>query len=149
MAKKNDSAAGCGCLLVVVLVIAGISKACSGSDDAPAVTTARAPAYTTPAYPTYSPPAYAYGSGSAYGYSSTTTTTTTPPYLDVDDQDLPNHVPDVPTAQRQAAVDTGGGGAAYYKNCTAARAAGAAPILRGEPGYRSALDRDNDGIACE
>jgi hypothetical protein len=26
---------------------------------------------------------------------------------------------------------------------------GAAPIQRGEPGYRAALDRDNDGIACE
>nr|WP_231497329.1 excalibur calcium-binding domain-containing protein [Arthrobacter sp. MA-N2] len=37
----------------------------------------------------------------------------------------------------------------YYANCTAARAAGAAPIYRGQPGYRSALDRDNDGIACE
>ncbi|SDD82459.1 excalibur calcium-binding domain-containing protein [Actinokineospora iranica] len=39
--------------------------------------------------------------------------------------------------------------AAYYKNCTEARAAGAAPIQRGEPGYRSALDRDNDGVACD
>jgi len=38
---------------------------------------------------------------------------------------------------------------AYYQNCSAARAAGAAPIYRGEPGYRSRLDRDNDGIACE
>lgn len=37
----------------------------------------------------------------------------------------------------------------YYANCSQARAAGAAPILRGEPGYRRALDRDNDGIACE
>ncbi|QUQ63568.1 excalibur calcium-binding domain-containing protein [Kutzneria sp. CA-103260] len=37
----------------------------------------------------------------------------------------------------------------YYKNCAAARAAGAAPIYRGQPGYRAALDRDNDGIACE
>lgn len=37
----------------------------------------------------------------------------------------------------------------YYKNCSEARAAGAAPIYRGEPGYRPALDRDNDGIACE
>lgn len=37
----------------------------------------------------------------------------------------------------------------YYANCTEARAAGAAPILVGEPGYRSALDRDNDGVACE
>ncbi|WP_258081202.1 excalibur calcium-binding domain-containing protein [Nocardia nova] len=37
----------------------------------------------------------------------------------------------------------------YYPNCAAARAAGAAPILRGQPGYRPGLDRDNDGIACE
>jgi hypothetical protein len=37
----------------------------------------------------------------------------------------------------------------YYVNCTDARAKGAAPIYRGQPGYRPALDRDNDGIACE
>lgn len=37
----------------------------------------------------------------------------------------------------------------FYQNCTAARAAGAAPLYRGDPGYRAALDRDNDGVACE
>ncbi len=37
----------------------------------------------------------------------------------------------------------------YYANCTAVRAAGAAPIRRGEPGYASHLDRDGDGIACD
>lgn len=36
-----------------------------------------------------------------------------------------------------------------YRNCTEARAAGAAPVLRGEPGYGPHLDRDNDGIGCE
>ncbi|WP_236022527.1 excalibur calcium-binding domain-containing protein [Bifidobacterium phasiani] len=41
------------------------------------------------------------------------------------------------------------GGSAYYKNCAAARAAGAAPLYRGDPGYRSKLDADGDGIACE
>lgn len=40
-------------------------------------------------------------------------------------------------------------GSAYYRNCAAARAAGAAPIYRGEPGYRPPLDRDGDGVACE
>ncbi|MGN8131123.1 GmrSD restriction endonuclease domain-containing protein [Paenarthrobacter sp. 22069] len=39
--------------------------------------------------------------------------------------------------------------AVYYANCTAARAAGAAPIYAGQAGYRPALDRDSDGIACE
>ncbi len=41
------------------------------------------------------------------------------------------------------------GSGVYYANCTAARAAGAAPLHLGEPGYRLALDRDKDGIACE
>lgn len=39
--------------------------------------------------------------------------------------------------------------AVYYANCSAARAAGVAPLHRGDPGYRAGLDRDNDGIACE
>lgn len=46
-----------------------------------------------------------------------------------------------PPATRPASV--------YYANCTAARAAGAAPVYRGEPGYGSHLDRDNDGVGCE
>jgi hypothetical protein len=37
----------------------------------------------------------------------------------------------------------------YYRNCAEARAAGVAPIRKGEPGYRRGLDADNDGIACE
>jgi Excalibur calcium-binding domain len=38
---------------------------------------------------------------------------------------------------------------AYYANCSAARAAGAAPVLRGDPGYSRKLDRDGDGVGCE
>lgn len=38
---------------------------------------------------------------------------------------------------------------AYYKNCTAARAAGAAPVYAGDPGYGRHLDRDGDGVGCE
>ena len=41
------------------------------------------------------------------------------------------------------------GGSAYYANCSAARDAGAAPVRRGDPGYGSHLDRDNDGVGCE
>lgn len=36
-----------------------------------------------------------------------------------------------------------------YKNCAAVRAAGKAPLYRGQPGYAPKLDRDGDGIACE
>lgn len=49
--------------------------------------------------------------------------------------------PATPAPQSQANV--------YYQNCSAARAAGAAPVYAGEPGYGRHLDRDNDGIGCE
>ena len=37
----------------------------------------------------------------------------------------------------------------YYSGCQEARAAGAAPIYAGQPGYREEMDGDGDGIACE
>lgn len=37
----------------------------------------------------------------------------------------------------------------HYENCDEARAAGAAPLYRGDPGYGPHLDRDGDGVACE
>lgn len=45
------------------------------------------------------------------------------------------------------AIGSYGGGA--FRNCAAARAAGAAPVRRGDPGYGAHLDRDNDGVGCE
>ena len=41
------------------------------------------------------------------------------------------------------------GGSTYYANCDAVRAAGAAPIHAGDPGYSRRLDRDGDGVGCE
>lgn len=37
----------------------------------------------------------------------------------------------------------------FYQNCSAVRAAGAAPIRAGQPGYSTKLDGDGDGVACE
>ena len=51
-----------------------------------------------------------------------------------------------PAASRQS---TRADSSAYYANCAAARAAGAAPVRRGDPGYARHLDRDNDGVGCE
>jgi hypothetical protein len=50
-----------------------------------------------------------------------------------------------PASGRFTALRSGGA----YANCSAARAAGAAPVRRGEPGYGSHLDRDDDGVGCE
>ncbi|GGQ21987.1 excalibur calcium-binding domain-containing protein [Streptomyces roseolilacinus] len=44
---------------------------------------------------------------------------------------------------------TSGGGSVFYDNCSAARAAGAAPVRLGDPGYGRHLDRDGDGVGCE
>lgn len=41
------------------------------------------------------------------------------------------------------------GRSVYYPNCAAARAAGAAPVRAGDPGYSRKLDRDGDGVGCE
>lgn len=49
-------------------------------------------------------------------------------------------------AAQPAAPDSG---SAYYGNCDAARAAGAAPVRSGDPGYGRHLDRDGDGVGCE
>ncbi|UZW57790.1 excalibur calcium-binding domain-containing protein [Sphingobium sp. JS3065] len=54
------------------------------------------------------------------------------------------HVPSQPPRQ---ALSSAGGGA--FRNCAAARAAGAAPVRAGDPGYGRHLDRDGDGIGCE
>lgn len=47
---------------------------------------------------------------------------------------------------REVAASAGG---VFYRNCDAARAAGAAPLYRGQPGYRPEMDGDSDGVACE
>lgn len=58
-------------------------------------------------------------------------------------------------AAAQAAADAAAQAAAaqpisaYYENCDAARAAGAAPVYDGDPGYSRKLDRDGDGVGCE
>lgn len=55
------------------------------------------------------------------------------------------YVPPAPVAPAVPAAPA----APYYANCTAARAAGAAPIYKGSPGYGTHLDRDRDGIGCD
>lgn len=43
----------------------------------------------------------------------------------------------------------GGSDGVHYASCAEARAAGAAPLHRGQAGYRSDMDGDGDGVACE
>ncbi len=59
----------------------------------------------------------------------------------------PSRPKPTPAPMKQASGERGG--ATYYENCAAARAAGAAPIEEGQPGYGRHLDRDGDGTACD
>ncbi|MFZ4720654.1 MAG: excalibur calcium-binding domain-containing protein [Ilumatobacteraceae bacterium] len=79
--------------------------------------------------------------------------TTTAPFTPVDATRgyLDRPFVSIPPTTTPAVVSGGGssGGNVYYRNCDAARAAGAAPLYAGDPGYRSGLDGDDDGVACE
>ncbi|QGQ20800.1 YHYH domain-containing protein [Cellulomonas sp. JZ18] len=54
-----------------------------------------------------------------------------------------------PVSSGAATGGAPGGVTSAFRNCDAARAAGAAPVRRGEPGYGPHLDRDDDGVGCE
>jgi hypothetical protein len=55
----------------------------------------------------------------------------------------PEPAPAAPPAPAPAPVDV------YYENCDAVRAAGAAPIYAGSPGFQPKFDRDKDGVGCD
>lgn len=82
--------------------------------------------------------------------SGPATTTTTAPPPTTPPATVPPSTSPPPTAARPAPTTTSPSArGSSYANCTEARAAGAAPLYRGEPGYAPKLDRDGDGIACE
>ncbi|MCP1412931.1 excalibur calcium-binding domain-containing protein [Paenarthrobacter sp. A20] len=63
--------------------------------------------------------------------------------------EAPPVVPVVPAQPPVVQAPPAAPATTYYKNCTAVRAAGAAPIRVGQPGYGSHLDKDGDGVGCE
>lgn len=62
---------------------------------------------------------------------------------------MPTPVPATTPPRAPAMTSVPSPAGAPFANCAAARAAGAAPVHRGDPGYSAKLDRDGDGIACE
>ncbi|MEX5257395.1 GmrSD restriction endonuclease domain-containing protein [Kocuria arenosa] len=63
------------------------------------------------------------------------------------DQDVPS---DVAPAADAAGAGPSPAEEVYYADCSAVRAAGAAPLHSDQPGYRPALDRGGaEGLACE
>lgn len=56
---------------------------------------------------------------------------------------------DAPSRSRPQGLLSSRGSGGAFANCSAACAAGAAPVRRGDSGYGRHLDRDNDGVGCE
>jgi len=52
-------------------------------------------------------------------------------------------------SQARGLVGSGSSSDGVFRNCAEARAAGKAPVRRGQPGYGPHLDRDGDGVGCE
>ena len=122
-------------LAIAAFGLALAAAGCGGSQPGPAAPAsvlplAEAPATTVPQRVATAPPSTA-----APATTPATTRATTPATT--------------PATTRATTATTAAAASVYYANCTAARAAGAAPVRRGEPGYASHLDRDNDGIGCE
>ncbi|MGW0117600.1 excalibur calcium-binding domain-containing protein [Streptomyces sp. NPDC003327] len=145
-------------LWFLLLVVSDPPKEDGGADPKPA-TTATAPP-TTPA-PTTEPP-----SATPTTEPAPVPTTTTPPEPtaaptteapattrapEPTRQPTRTPAPRPTTQQPETAepAETADESSVYYRNCTAVREAGAAPIHAGDPGYGSHLDRDGDGVACE
>ncbi|WP_232313843.1 excalibur calcium-binding domain-containing protein [Sphingobium sp. TCM1] len=73
----------------------------------------------------------------------------TPPHM-MSAEELDAQQPSSGTVAPQQAVPAKASGSSWsYPNCRAARAAGAAPLYAGQPGYGPHMDGDGDGIACE
>ena len=95
---------------------------------APSTTTTLPPTTTTPPPPPTTPP------------------TTAAPVVVPAPQPI---VPQVPAPSPAPAPAPASSASGPFANCDAARAAGAAPVYRGDPGYAPHLDRDDDGVGCE
>ena len=119
---------------LLVLIGLFLPAACSGEDDedsdaGPTTTTTTAATTTSEATTT---------TAAAPPTTAAPVTTEAPP---------PPPITEAPRPAVTAAPSAPSG--ATYANCSEAKAAGAAPLSRGEPGYSSKLDRDGDGVACE
>ena len=144
--NRRNLLVGCGCLTILVLVLFGSCAAILASgDETPSEVTVTPTTTVTPTA-TVTPTVSATPTITAPEPTETAAarTRTVTPTVTVDPPPPP--APDPPDPEPE---DDDGGGTAFYENCDAVRAAGAAPIRRGEPGYSSKLDRDGDGIGCE
>ena len=120
-------------LLIAFIALGGVLEACGATKDEP-----EEPPVTSNSVDT-SPPASPDATGLP---TADTEVPTVPTATDTETETATEEATSDPPASSPAAD-------VYYENCDEARAAGAAPVFAGDPGYGPHLDRDGDGVACE
>ncbi|WP_258171343.1 phospholipase D-like domain-containing protein [Paenibacillus sp. R14(2021)] len=65
------------------------------------------------------------------------------------DKAAPEEGADLPDASVKSSTSGASGSKVIYRSCAEAKAAGKAPLRKGDPGYNAKMDGDGDGIACE
>ena len=118
---------GCLALIVLACTACGPSSPPAGSSTLEATRTTVTPTPTPTQTPT----------------PTATAAPTTVAAASVNDQVDGHVVVDPPQPKPQPKP------APSYKNCDAVRAAGAAPIHPGDPGWQQKFDADHDGVGCE
>ncbi|MCZ2859979.1 excalibur calcium-binding domain-containing protein [Blastococcus sp. VKM Ac-2987] len=117
---------------------AAVAAAEATPTEQPSEVAVRAPEATTPAEPEVASPA-----PQAPETSAPAPVVPEPQTLAPAPPPAPAPAAAHPAYEPPASTDT------FFENCDAARAAGAAPVMRGDAGYGSHLDREGDGIGCE
>ena len=130
-----------------VLLMAPLASAQAYTDPSPSVSASASVevsvSATASATATASPSASVSATASA---SPSSTPSSTPPASSASPTaTAPSSTP--PSVSPSASVSQSTG--VFFANCDDARAAGAAPISLGQPGYSPDLDSDLDGVACE
>lgn len=131
-------------LLATLLLVA---LAGCGSPELALTRTEPTPVPTSPTCPPVHPLGYSSSddSGCPTGYVPVlpSTTPTTSPVTSTSAPITVTSSPDT-SSPRDVPADV-----PVYRNCDEVRAAGAAPIYEGDPGFLAKFDRDEDGVGCE
>lgn len=129
-------------LLVLLIILAVILAACGYEADGPQApsTTSASPSMPSPSPSSPAPAESPRLPTVTITAPAPTVTITTPGPTET----VTETVEGEPTGTTEPPVPD-----VYYENCDEARAAGAAPLIAREPGYRPELDADSDGVACE
>ena len=152
--------AGLGCLSAIVAL--GVLGSCLGSagagDDAskpaPTVTVTTTVTETPAAAPTVTSTVTQTVTTTVTATATATTTTTATaaapePAQDAAPASEPTTAQPRPLVQQPEEESPTDSAAVSFASCAEARAAGAAPLHGGDPGYSRRLDRYGDGVACE